>query len=188
MLTVNFLPFPVLNTKRFIMRQLVANDAQEIFNLRSNPRVMEFIARELLQTIDEATKVIERLNGGVATNDWLFWGLVPKGGDKLIGTTCLWNISKENYRAEIGYDLLPEFHGQGIMSEAIMAILDYGFNTMGLHSVEANVNPGNKASIKLLEKHGFVKEAHFKENVFFNGRFIDSAIYSLHNPNPVKPA
>jgi ribosomal-protein-alanine N-acetyltransferase len=68
------------------------------------------------------------------------------------------------------------------MSEAMDAVLNYGFNAMRLHSLEANVDPANAASIKLLEKKGFLKEAHLKENVFFNGRFIDSAIYSLINP------
>jgi ribosomal-protein-alanine N-acetyltransferase len=68
------------------------------------------------------------------------------------------------------------------MTEAMDIVLDYGFNIMQLHSIEANVDPGNIASIKLLEKNGFVKEAHFKENLFFNGKFLDTVIYSLINP------
>ena len=68
------------------------------------------------------------------------------------------------------------------MKEAMDAVLEYGFKEMKLHSIEANVDPGNQPSIKLLEKKGFIKEAHFKENMFFNGSFLDSAIYSLLNP------
>ena len=67
------------------------------------------------------------------------------------------------------------------MNEAMDIVLDYGINIMQLHSIEANVDPGNTASIKLLEKKGFVKEAHFKENLFYNGKFLDTAIYSLIN-------
>lgn len=72
---------------------------------------------------------------------------------------------------------------QGIMFEAIQKVTAFGFDSMKLHSIEANINPENMASKKLLEKAGFTKEAHFKENYFFNGRFIDSAIYSLLNKN-----
>jgi len=75
---------------------------------------------------------------------------------------------------------------KGIMQEALIKILDHGFNIMRLHSVEANVNPNNLASIKFLEKNDFIREAYFKENYYFNGRFLDSAIYSLINPNSRK--
>src|SRR5688500_18727940 len=100
----------------------------------------------------------------------------------MIGNICLWNISREHHKAEIGYVLSTEYHRKGLMDEAVKQVLEYGFNSMKLHSVQANVNPGNIASIKLLEKNGFVKEAHFRENFFYNGRYLDSAIYSLLAP------
>ncbi|MDQ6787925.1 MAG: GNAT family N-acetyltransferase, partial [Acidobacteriota bacterium] len=100
----------------------------------------------------------------------------------MIGTINFWKIKKENYRAEIGYMLDADYHGRGIMNEAIRAVLRFGFGEMNLHSVEANVNPDNAASIRLLEKNGFVREAYFKENYFFGGKFLDSAIYSLLAP------
>ncbi len=68
------------------------------------------------------------------------------------------------------------------MQEAILTILDYGFKIMKLHSVEANVNPNNAASIKLLERNNFIREAYHKENYYYNGKFLDSAIYSLLTP------
>jgi ribosomal-protein-alanine N-acetyltransferase len=68
------------------------------------------------------------------------------------------------------------------MNEALTEVLKFGFQTIGLHSVEANVNPKNAASIKLLIKNGFNREAYFRENYYFNGQFLDSEIYSLINP------
>ncbi len=65
------------------------------------------------------------------------------------------------------------------MQEAICIVLEYGFKTMNIHSVEANVNPDNKASITLLERNNFKREGYFKENYYFNGQFLVSAIYSL---------
>lgn len=90
-------------------------------------------------------------------------------------------IKPEHYRAEIGYMLLPEYHRKGIASEAVKEVVKYGFDVMKLHSIEAVLDPENHGSAKVLEKNGFVKEAHFKENGFFEGRFLDTVIYSILN-------
>ncbi len=179
---INFTPFPELATERLNLRELKDADKTEIFALRSSEPVMKFIARARMETMDEAQRLINRLNTGIANNEWIFWGVVLKGEQKIIGTVCIWNISEKDMRAEIGYDLMPEFQGKGLMQEAVNAILDYGFNQMKLHSMEANINPDNVASIRLIEKHNFVREAYFKENVFFGGQFRDTVIYSLINP------
>src|SRR6185295_19509224 len=97
---------------------------------------------------------------------------------KIIGYIGYWRMKKEHYRAEIGYALHPAYWKKGIMKEAILAVLDYGFNTMQLHSVEANINADNNASAGILEATGFIKEAHFKEDFFFDGIFRDTIIYS----------
>jgi len=79
--------------------------------------------------------------------------------------------------------LLPEFHGNGFLTEAVSKVLEYGFKTMNLHSVEAIIDPKNIASARVLEKNDFINEAHFKQNEFFNGKFLDNVIYSKLNPN-----
>ena len=104
-----------------------------------------------------------------------------KDNPKLIGIIGHYRIKPENYRAEIGYMLLPEYHGKGIISEAVKEAVNYGFNAMKLHSLEAVIDPENYASAKVLEKNGFVKEAHFIEYEFFEGRFLDTVIYSILN-------
>ena len=81
-----------------------------------------------------------------------------------------------------GYALHPDQQGKGLMQEAMTAVLEYGFKIMKLHSIEANVNPNNLSSIKLLVRNNFVREAYYKENYFFDGKFYDSAIYSLLRP------
>ena len=78
--------------------------------------------------------------------------------------------------------ILPEYHGKGITTEAVQCVVDYGFNTMQLHSIEGVIDPENEASQRVLQKCGFVKEAHFKENEFYDGKFIDAVIYSKLNP------
>ena len=110
------------------------------------------------------------------------WALTLKNDPKLIGTICFWNIKKEDFRAETGFVILNEYQGRGLMQEALTAVLEYGFKIMKLHSIEAVISPKNIASTKLIEKCGFVKEAHFKENYFFDGRFSDTVVYSLVAP------
>lgn len=138
---------------------------------------MRYIARPLAQTPEDAAKLIANINGYLERNEAINWGITVKPNDTLIGTFCFWNIQPENHRAEIGYILHPFHQGVGVMQETLTAALDYGFNTMKLHSVEAHVAPENAASIKLLERNGFHREAYFKENIFFDEKYLDTAVY-----------
>ena len=183
MLLLNFNPFPELFTERLLLREISAADVKEVFQLRSNKNVMQFIDKPLAQTTDDAMALIQKIEDGHEKNENITWAITLQNRPELIGTIGFWHIDKENYRAEIGYLLHPGFQGKRLMQEAIEMVLKYGFQTMRLHSVEANVNPANNASIKLLEKNKFVKEAHFKENYFYDGKFLDSAIYSLLTGN-----
>ena len=98
---------------------------------------------------------------------------------QMIGSIGLWRIDKAHYRGEIGYMLHHDHWGKGIMQEAIAAVIEFGFGPLKLHSIEAHINPANAASAGILEKNGFVREAYFKENYYFRGKFLDTAIYSL---------
>ena len=125
---------------------------------------------------------IKKIDEVIDTNEGVNWGITLKGNPKVIGYIGFWNMQKEHFRCETGYVLHPEFHRKGIMNEAMEAALAYCFNTMNFHSIEANVNPENDGSIHLLEKNNFVREGYYHENYFYNGRFLDTAIYSLLNP------
>jgi len=182
MLTPNFNPFPLLSTERLLLRQIGREDVTGVFSLRSDKRIMQFIDRPLLQSIDDAYELIQKTDDSLSANDGITWGISLKNDTQLIGTIGFWRIAKEHYRAEIGYLLHPDFQGKGMMREALTAVLDYGFRTMGLHSVEANVNPANSASRKLMESNNFIMEAYFKENYYHDGKFLDSVIYSLLAP------
>ena len=179
MLNLNFNPFPVIHTERLTLRNFNKNDANDLFKLRSDKKVMQFIDRPIATTVKDASEHINKILEFLKNNYGITWAISIKNNKKLIGTIGLWRIIHEHYRAEIGYMLHADFHAKGIMHEAMKPVLDYGFNIMNLHSVEANVNPDNHASIKLLEKNGFVREAWFKENYYYNGKFLDTMIYSL---------
>ena len=182
MLVVNFDPFPTLITERLMLRQILTADAPAIFALRCNKEAMQFIDRPMAVSIDDALQYIHKLTASLTTNEGISWGICLKEDAALIGTIGFWRIDKANYRAEIGYMLHPSQYKNGYMQEAIATTLKYAFATMRLHSVEANINPANEPSKKILEKNNFVQEAFFRENYYYNGQFLDSSIYSLLNP------
>ena len=182
MLEVNFNPFPVLYTDRLILRRFTHDDTNELFLLRSNEDVMRYVNRLRPKSNEDITQLIDKMTGMVDNNDGIPWAVTLKNETKLIGHVSFHVLKKEHFRAEVGYMLHPDFFRKGIMSEALRAVLDYGFKTMGLHSVEAIVNPENIASINLLERNNFIREAYFKEDFYWQGKFLDSAIYSLIAP------
>lgn len=175
----NFDPFPVIETKRLLLRKVLMDDADDVFVLRTNEDAMKYIKKPKLITVDDAKELIKKMN----EPDRIQWGITLPADNKIIGTIGYHKIDKDNYRAEVGYMLHPNHWNTGIMSEAITIVIDHGFNKMQLHSIEAIINPDNDVSRKLLKKFGFIKEAYFKENFFFEGKFFDSEVYSLVNKN-----
>lgn len=179
MFPLQFTPFPVLQEGPVVLRQMSLADTPSIYQLRSRPELSKYIYRNLCKQESEAAQFIESINAAIQRNESLYWAITLPANNFTIGTFCLWNISEVNKRAEIGYELLTEYHGKGYMQHSAKAVIDYAFNTLGLHSLEAVVNPGNAPSIKVLERNHFKREALFTENEYHDGRFTDTAIYSL---------
>jgi ribosomal-protein-alanine N-acetyltransferase len=178
MLNINFDPFPNLSTERLALRRMHDSDLDELLYLRSHLNIMKYIPRPLAATREDAYRIMKKVNDLILANEAITWGMVLKNEAGLIGTIGYVRMAKEHFRAEIGYLLHDGYQGKGLMQEALTAVINYGFGVMKLHSVEAVVDPQNAASIKLLERNEFIKEAHFKEHEFFEGRFIDSVVYS----------
>ncbi len=182
MLEPDFFPFPEIKTSRLLLGPIQKTDAAAILLLRSDEKVMQFIDKERTTTITGAVALIKRIAGDAVNNEGITWRIsLEDDPGKLIGAIGFWRIIKQHHRAEIGYMLHPDFWNKGIMNEALQAVISFGFDTMQLHSIEAHINPSNAASSGLLEKNGFVREAYFKEDFYFRGKFLDSAIYSLLN-------
>jgi ribosomal-protein-alanine N-acetyltransferase len=182
MLTFDFTFSPTLNTARLVLRPLTSADAPALFVLRSDPRVMQYVPRPLATEVADAAALIEMMNEATGRSEMLNWGIVLRSSDELIGTIGLYGLQPENHRGEIGYMLHPAQQGQGFMQEAVTAVLDYGFEVLSLHSVEGVIDPQNEASARVLQRAGFVQEGLFRENGYWEGKFIDSAYYSLLCP------
>jgi len=157
MLNRTFTPFPILTTERLTLRQLTSNDKQEIFTLRSDSEINKYLDRQLSNTIEDARNFINKVNENINKNDSLYWAITLSDKNILVGTICLFGFSDDNYKCEIGYELLTNFQGQGIMKEAVEKVIDYALNAIKVKNIEAFLHRDNQSSIKLLEKLSFRK-------------------------------
>ncbi len=181
MLELKYDKFPVLETERLLLRQLTMDDVPVLFEMHTDPMMNRYTDRAKMKSMDEAMEKMKTIISMVDNRNGIAWAIVLKESGKQIGDISFWRLVKEHYRAEIGYCLFPDFWEKGYMTEAAGSAIDYAFSKLNIHSIEANVNPNNVASIKLLEKMQFAREAYFRENYFYDGKFLDSAIYSLVN-------
>jgi len=116
---------------------------------------------------------------GHAKREALFWMITFKGNDRAIGSICFWNFDPTFHSAEIGYELHHDFWSKGVMSEALSAVINYGFNEMDLHRIEGLPIAKNEPSKRLLLKLGFKLEGTFRERIFFRGKYEDQLILGL---------
>ena len=173
MIDPQFTPFPSLTTKNYSLRNLQLDDDHEIFALRSDDLINQYLDRPKANTLDDARSFISKIIENIGKNESIFWVVTPKDSARFLGTICLWNISRAEAKAEIGYELLRENHGKGIMQEIIPRVIQYAFEVMKLHSIEAELSPRNVKSVKLLEKNGFALQTAQ------NDGNPDSVIYAL---------
>ena len=175
----NFTPFPVLVTERLILRQLSLEDENQIFLLRSDAEVNKFLDRPAATSLEDARQFIIKINDSISRNESLYWGINLKNDPCLIGTICLWNLSIEENKAELGYEMLPSFQGQGLMQEAVFKVLQFGFETMQLRTIEGWPRADNSSSIKLLEKNNFERDMGAESKMPAEEKLAGMLIYAL---------
>ncbi len=175
--------FPILKTDRLTLREIKLSDADKIFEMRSNGRINQFIARDNMNNIASSIELVEKTILAYQKKQGIGWAGVLRENENIIGTCGFNQIDFPNLRAEIGGELSVDYWGKNIAMEAVMTIIKFGLNSMNLHTIEAKVSPENRGAIFLLEKIGFEKEAHFKERIFFNDNFSDMAVYTLIKGN-----
>lgn len=180
-LAATFASFPQLETERFILRAAEPGDAPAIFRIMSDAQVTRYFGRLPMTAPAEADEHVQALEQSFREWNGIRWMIAPRAGGALVGSCGFWRLLVPHARAEVGYELAPEWWGQGAMTEALAAILGFGFGTMRLHSVEAQIHPANIGSRRVLEKLGFVREGYFRENYFdvAEAGFTDTAVFSL---------
>ena len=170
-----FVTFPRLETERLILRQIRASDANALFAFFSD----EEVSSKRHRSVEESQAFIQQLQHWYQAHENIEWGITRKSDDLLIGTCGFYAFDEGFHRAETGYELHKACWRQGIMSEALTAILTFAFTTMELHRIEAIVDEGNERSQGLLRKLGFVHEGTLRQHQFFGGRFLDEYHFGL---------
>jgi [ribosomal protein S5]-alanine N-acetyltransferase len=174
-------PFPdlPLHSERLILRVLTDFDLQAIFSIRSDPEVMRYWSSPPITELAQAQAAITASQKEFETGEFLQLGIERKLDQALIGTCTLFDFHGTSQRAEIGYALGRPFWSQGYMNEALKRLIQYAFDELSLHRIEADIDPRNTASAKTLERLGFLKEGHLRERWIVGNEVSDSDIYGL---------
>ena len=165
------MPFPELTTERLQLKQITDKDLAVMHFLRSDTIVNQFIKRKV-QSLEETKAFIEKTSKELITGKSIQWGICFNNQTDIIGTVCFWNFSEDGKTTELGYSLIPDVQNQGIMSETVKCVLDYGFNRLQLDLIEAYTDRRNEPSINMLLKHDFKwieseKDADNENNVVY---------------------
>lgn len=171
--------FPVLETERLNLREITKEDAEGIFACFSNEAVTRYYGEETLQKIEQAEKFVDFFSKNYKAKRGIRWGIEIKGTKGIIGTIGFNAWSPKHKRAEIGYEIHPDFWRRGYISEALSKVLSFGFEEWDLKRIGAVVFMENEASSILLTKLGFKKEGVLRDYMYQNGTSHDTYVYSL---------
>jgi ribosomal-protein-alanine N-acetyltransferase len=171
--------FPVLKTKRLILRELRHSDAGDVLIFRGDPIVQKY-DDPIIHSQADAMAFIDELQTEYHTQEGISWAVTRKEEDVVIGAFGLHHWNQYHRRAEAGYGLAHAYWGQGIGSEALQAIVRFGFEQMYLNRIYARTIADNHESVRLLERLGFQREGTQRKHSWeHDGTFHDSAIYGL---------
>jgi RimJ/RimL family protein N-acetyltransferase len=172
--------FTRIESERLILRRFEDSDLSPFVAYRNDPEVAKYQAWDSCDE-QEARAFIREMKSARAgvPGEWFQFAIESKETGALIGDCALRVDEDEPYRAEIGFTLAREYQGRGFASEAVSRLLDYAFDTLGLHRVVAIADCRNAPSVALLERLGLRREGHFVENIWFKGRWADEYLYAV---------
>jgi ribosomal-protein-alanine N-acetyltransferase len=170
---------PELLTARLRLRATLPGDAAAILAVLGDPEVTRYHNVPTLTTLTDARALLGQLDQRYATRDTIRWAIELVEPSEVIGTVGLLRFDFEHGHAEVGYEIARRWWGRGLAPEAAAAVIRYGFAVLGLHRIEAGVLPGNVASVRVLQKLGFLEEGTRRDYLRFGGRFHTFRWFSL---------
>jgi [ribosomal protein S5]-alanine N-acetyltransferase len=177
--------FPTLSTKRLVLREITHHDAPALFAIHGNAEAMKFFGNDPIPDIAAAVSMIDTFDAWRRLpNPGHRWGIQLLGSEELIGTCGLFKWNRNWRTCMIGYELHPSQQGHGYMSEAATCCIDWGFQSMVLNRIEAQIHPLNTASLVLAKRLGFIEEGRIREAGFWGGQFHDLLQFSLLKSDP----
>jgi ribosomal-protein-alanine N-acetyltransferase len=168
-----------LRTERLLLRPLVSTDAQALFEVFSDDKVMRYWSGAAWSSIERAHDKIAQYNKSLAENESIGLGIINTQTNLVIGTCSLFQLDEQCRRAEIGYGMASTSWGKGYMREALTYLINFGFDVLDLNRIEADIDPRNDPSLRSVERLGFIKEGHLRERWIVESEISDSCIYGL---------
>ncbi|MFJ5564650.1 GNAT family N-acetyltransferase [Lysinibacillus xylanilyticus] len=178
-MTIDTDKFPILETKRLVLRKVTKEDVNSILKYLSDEEVMKYYGLEPFKSIDDVLDEISWYQSLQNNKTGIRWGITLKEQGIVIGSCGFHNKVSHHFRTEIGFELSKEQWGKGIAHEAVEAIISYGYEHMNFQRIEALIEPPNIPSQKLVEKLGFIREGLLRNYEFTRGKFDDLYMYSL---------
>jgi ribosomal-protein-alanine N-acetyltransferase len=168
-----------IQAQRLVLRLVRDEDLPPLLEMNGDDAVTRYLPYASWRGMDDAQAWMARAQARLAAGEaWQFVTVLRESG-RVIGSCLLFHFDTPSARAEIGYLLGRAHWGAGYMQEAAAALVDYAFGTAGLRRLEAEIDPRNEASAKLLERVGFTKEGHLRERWDTKGEVSDSGLYGL---------
>ncbi len=171
--------FPAIETERLVLRPMEVGDAPAIFTYQSDPEIFRYMSPEPPASVDVVSEGIGKWLALPAEKRRPCWMMVLKGSDRIVGTVSFNQLDPENAAGQLGYEVAREFWGKGLATEAVRAVIDYGFNAMKLNRISAYCWEENRASRRVMEKAGMQYEGTLWEVKYAKGAFQDMRIYAL---------
>lgn len=171
--------FPILKTPRLILRAIHQSDAQFVHRNFSDFQTVLYSNALEPPSLEKVEQMIDKWQENFKQQQVIRWGITIKEQNLVIGSCGYKKIITKHRRAEIGYEIFVEYRRQGFMSEALNAVIQFGFEIIELNRIEATVNSDNLASILLLKKLGFTEEGILRDYEFKQDKFIDLKLFSL---------
>lgn len=178
---ISFTPFPILETENLLLRRIEQRDANDLFEMRKDPRMHEYTDTKADEIIDDTKSYIDKMNKGVDDDKWIIWAIEHKQANKVIGTISIWNFDSEQQSGELGYGIIPDYQGKGLMKEALLSVVKYGFDKLNLNAIDAYTEENNLRSTKLLEKCDFTEIKRVDDEGYFSNRIYHMVVYRLEN-------
>jgi ribosomal-protein-alanine N-acetyltransferase len=170
---------PELRTPRLLLREFRADDAPALYAVHSDPRVMRYWSFPAWTRMEQAQAKVAAILDERARGAVFVWAVADADSDRVIGSIAAFNLDRAQPRAEVGYSLHADWHGRGLAQEALRAVLGFLVDEVALQRIEADIDPRNAASCRLVERLGFVREGLLRERWHVDGEACDTALYGL---------
>ena len=177
------IPSKIIETKRTRLRPFTINDSEAMYELYCDPETMKYWSNQPVTDLAGAEKLVQADLEWVENGEAVLWAITAPPSDKALGKCVLFQFSRENRRAEVGFALNRSHWGQGLMTEVVSSMIDFAFDELDLHRLEADSDTENAGSLTLLEKLGFQHEGMFRQRWRVYGEWQDSAMLGLLKPD-----